>query len=378
MGFLNKIKTILFEDDESSNMPDYSQEEVNVEINEEQPKEEKKLEPIKSEDGKFRSIKRDIDLYPDEDIIDEIPRDLPKKEEPVVEKETIKALPKEENNIFQNFDVDEFENSYGEITRNEEKYRKEEIKKQSVSTNVDVRKANSNYSSTTTKTEEKESSKKFKPSPVLSPVFGVLNVNYTKEDIVDRKDGIKREKLTPIKKEKKKELEIELPIEVDIDSVRKKAYGELEDMEKAALEETSNLDFLEKEFTSVDVPEEVKEEVIVEEEPPVQEVETQTVEEILDKVEEVEENVIPEVREQVFEEEDSDDDKPRLLDELEKTSTLQILDDIEKELNAIKPNEEEEDIVPPSEPSIEKSDTLENDLFNLIDSMYSDEGEDLK
>ena len=49
---------------------------------------------------------------------------------------------------------------------------------------------------------------------------------------------------------------------------------------------------------------------------------------------------------------------------MEKTSTLQILDDIEKELNSIKPiskNEEKKD---------EDDDTLEDDLFNLIDSMY--------
>ena len=56
--------------------------------------------------------------------------------------------------------------------------------------------------------------------------------------------------------------------------------------------------------------------------------------------------------------------RARALEDLEKTSTLQILDDIEKELNSIKPiskNEEKKD---------EDDDTLEDDLFNLIDSMY--------
>ena len=73
---------------------------------------------------------------------------------------------------------------------------------------------------------------------------------------------------------------------------------------------------------------------------------------------------------------------------MEKTSTLQILDDIEKELNSIKPitknREEEEEIeqeeIPEPAPKTEKeklesNDTLENDLFNLIDSMY-EEGEE--
>ena len=47
-----------------------------------------------------------------------------------------------------------------------------------------------------------------------------------------------------------------------------------------------------------------------------------------------------------------------------KTSTLQILDDIEKELNSIKPISKNE------EKNEENDDTLEDDLFNLIDSMY--------
>ena len=52
------------------------------------------------------------------------------------------------------------------------------------------------------------------------------------------------------------------------------------------------------------------------------------------------------------------------LEDLEKTSTLQILDDIEKELNSIKPISKNE------EKNEENDDTLEDDLFNLIDSMY--------
>ena len=65
-----------------------------------------------------------------------------------------------------------------------------------------------------------------------------------------------------------------------------------------------------------------------------------------------------------------------MLDELEKTSTLQILDDIEKELNSIKPiaknyDETENDEIKEEE----NTDTLENDLFHLIDSMYQ-EGEE--
>ena len=48
------------------------------------------------------------------------------------------------------------------------------------------------------------------------------------------------------------------------------------------------------------------------------------------------------------------------LDEVEKTSTLKILDDIEKELNDIEPVAKKDNL----------DNTLESDLFNLIDSMY--------
>ena len=64
-----------------------------------------------------------------------------------------------------------------------------------------------------------------------------------------------------------------------------------------------------------------------------------------------------------------------MLDDLEKTSTLQILDDIEKELNSIKPISKDVSIIDEDDEIVSKDDTLEKDLFNLIDSMY-EEGEE--
>ena len=60
--------------------------------------------------------------------------------------------------------------------------------------------------------EKKEEKKIFKPTPIISPVYGVLDKNYHKEDIVSRNDY-------------KQEAEIE----PSIDSIRNKAYGTLED-----------------------------------------------------------------------------------------------------------------------------------------------------
>ena len=55
--------------------------------------------------------------------------------------------------------------------------------------------------------------KSFKPTPIISPVYGVLNKNYHKEDIVSRSDA-KIEKNANIS---------------SIDAIRNKAYGTLED-----------------------------------------------------------------------------------------------------------------------------------------------------
>ena len=89
-----------------------------------------------------------------------------------------------------------------------------------------------------------------------------------------------------------------------------------------------------------------------------------------------EEKELDKVVEEVIERrEEKPKTKPQLLDDLEKTSTLQILDDIEKELNSIKPISRDVDVEEDDEVRPAKDDTLEKDLFNLIDSMY-EEGEE--
>ena len=61
--------------------------------------------------------------------------------------------------------------------------------------------------------EKKEEKKSFKPTPIISPVYGILDKNYHKEDIVSR---------TEYKK-------VEKDVEPSIDTIRNKAYGTLED-----------------------------------------------------------------------------------------------------------------------------------------------------
>ena len=61
--------------------------------------------------------------------------------------------------------------------------------------------------------KEKKEERVFKPTPIISPVYGILDKNYHKEDIVSKKD-----------------VNYTVPSEISsIDAVRKKAYGTLED-----------------------------------------------------------------------------------------------------------------------------------------------------
>lgn len=61
-----------------------------------------------------------------------------------------------------------------------------------------------------------EERKKFRPSPIISPVYGVLDKNYSKDDIMTRSSSNSR----MVYHNKK---------EVTVDDVRKKAFGTLED-----------------------------------------------------------------------------------------------------------------------------------------------------
>lgn len=62
-------------------------------------------------------------------------------------------------------------------------------------------------------TKVEEEKKVFKPTPIISPVYGVLDKNYHKEDIVSRTES----------------KPVVVDTEPSIDSIRNKAYGTLED-----------------------------------------------------------------------------------------------------------------------------------------------------
>lgn len=194
MSFLDKLKNVFFEE-----------EEIEEEEFEEQPKLARKVEIPKK--------KPQIIEEPKEEEKEEIP-----KEEVRVEtvKREVKIEPKEEavNNFSMMFEEEDFviEEKPKIITReiNRERQEKRELypEKKPESYRESIKKDN-NYGYTKSYYESKET-KTFTPSPIISPIYGILDKNYKKEEVITRREI----KITSNRDK------------MDLDSVRSKAFGE--------------------------------------------------------------------------------------------------------------------------------------------------------
>lgn len=154
MGLLDKMKNLFTE-------------EVEVEV--EEPKKERKKE-IKKEIKPKEDIQKEV-------IQVEIPSPAIPKEEPVEEKKEEYKFPFFDDNDFDTIDVRK---------RREEKKEIKEV-----------------YN------PPKEEKKVFKPSPIISPVYGFLDKNYQKEEIIKKKNDYN-------------------PRQATVDEIRDRAFGSLE------------------------------------------------------------------------------------------------------------------------------------------------------
>lgn len=237
-----------------------------------------------------------------------------------------------------------------------------------------------------------EEKKSFKPSPIISPVYGVLDKNYKKEDIKPSKDR-------PIKRHVEEKL--------TVDDIRNKAYGTLEDeLEKALIMDEprhvekmeSTIDIFEElenskrsrryEEEQVDLTEElerqkqkieeinefIKQNTVVREtreEPSYEEEAMENTYEIEEnnfevKNEQLEEEPIVEQKEEI--EETSYEEETKEIEELEKTKEIEELEET-KEL--MLEDESLEETNPLEQITLGEAESIDNgDLFNLIDSMY--------
>lgn len=172
-----------------------------------------------------------------EDDIDEKPvRSVPKveeikKEEPVIQKRE-RELPVEDTFSDREL-VNSKENFKFPIIFEDEDFKEE--KKKTKSINV-LERENTKYEDLI-KRDTKPQKKVFKPSLVISPVYGVLDKNYSKEDITT-KDGNR----------------VSNDNGVDIDTVIKKAYGEevvTKTREEKREEENKTVDAFKEEETDI-------------------------------------------------------------------------------------------------------------------------------
>lgn len=276
MGFISKIKNILFEE-----------EEIEVPVT-----------PVKDDKVIKQEVMEDV-----EEKLEKAKHTIKSSDE-LSERELFKS----ENTFnFPAFDEDEFENTLPKPKPKVIKEYPEERKRRVEPVKTDYRIFDKDR-------DARNEKRKFKPSPIISPVYGILDKDYHPDDIMPKvkEDALKRQS------------------RLDVDVVRKKAFGVLED------------DIKEK----IELPEKIEPEKYYEEEPLIKE---KTLDELLE--ESAEETIIVD-------------------EDLELESNIK---EIEDELDKI----DDEDLVLDNKPKVlDDEDTLEQDLFELIDSMYDDKRED--
>lgn len=294
MGLLNKIKGILFEEVE----------------------EDEVVSTPKSEEKKPIAEK----IEPQRKVEEPVEKSVPKVTAPVKEAKTEnlneRDLFKSDNiSPFFDFDEEEFSNM-SRVQKPKTTNVMEYERKKRVEKRYDM----GNFSKIE-RTEVVEK-KKFKPSPIISPVYGILNEDYKPEDIKSKTDNVVNTGL-------------------DFNSVRKKAFGEetLGEPEATYYEESVTV--------KVKENEEEKQQKV------------KTIDELLEDTSDVTIDV---------DEKNSVEDK----NDIKATDEVADYERIDKDLEEVTAKC---DANKTEMRKFEDDDTLENDLFDLIDSMYDNREE---
>lgn len=182
MGLLDKLKNLFTDEEEIEEIEDV--EEVSEKKEKKRPlptfmrekidKEEKHFEPeltreIMHEKNSFGDAKSDVPQFKFPFAFDESDFVEIKPEQKEVIKEVVRDEPKKQSNLYN-----------------------------------------------ATKKEKQKENKKFRPTPIISPVYGILDKNYKKEEVKSKPEHMK--KLTRASSKK-----------TDFETVRMKAYGTLSD-----------------------------------------------------------------------------------------------------------------------------------------------------
>ena len=293
MGVFSKLKGIFYD-----------------EVEEDDIEEEKELNKVS------RFVKKEKKEKEDETI--EMPKieEVKLKQEIVEEEKPAKEEVKKEENTFNERDLFRSERTFNfvDFTDDEE----EEV----VPSRRNVLSEENRAPKLETPVKETTENKAFKPTPVISPIWGVLDKDYMKDEIVEKENTTDKVNAAV----------------TSYYTVRWKAYVKLED----ELEDTLN-------SLSKVTPKKIQEEVNkVDKDVDLLEQKTQKIEDLISKIEDA-------------------------TNDLDKTMSMSIgeLEDKAAEKNYEVEEEKEEAV---SDKTLTDS-TLEHDLFNLIDSMYDDKEE---
>jgi len=280
MSLVKKLKDILFEE------------------------EEEYTEPIKIREEVKEEIPKVVKIEPEKEEVKEIPRER----EVTSERELFRS----ENSFqFPDFDEEEFVSNISKPKPVQKPISKPTVLEYERKKTVEKRTDYGRYERI--ETREYTDKKKFKPSPIISPVYGILNQDYKAEDIVNKKDTASN---------------------IDIEVVRKKAFEtQVEPKVVKELEPISEpvVTFFEEKETKTYIDEPTRNNY-------------KSIDDLLEEA----------------------SDEISLEDTLEIPKTNN-LDAIEEELEKLETEEKttRKDL----------DDTLDSDLFELIDSMYDDREE---
>ena len=206
--------------------------------------------------------------------------------------------------------------------------------------------------------DEEKVKPKFKASPVISPVYGVLDKNYKKDEVKE-----KSEALVEMKRPSKK---------VDFETVRKKAFGNLTDEIKDNMlcencelyKEVKRINSLKEDDLLYDMT--------------VDDAKEKTIEKAYDDYEEFGVVYEPKKEKDIalehIEEENEDVSETVNNVEYEEDSSVDKIERIKEEILGNKSNEEEEKV--PSREDKKKDIKVDADFFELIDSMYKERVDD--
>lgn len=299
MGLLDKVRNLFTE-------PEEPEEEIKIE----QIKREVSRVPVETKPVESRREKV-VDIPQEEEFTEEINVQI---------EEEIKKPEKVKTPIF--FTENDFADLEPEKPKKVEKKKEVEVrtpKKEEKKTPY----SGGGYTSTSILTKEKPT---FKPTPIISPIYGILDKNYSKEDIVERKEEKEPEKRPTDR----------------LDQIRNKAYGSLEGDLRQSLYEKRKSEKKSRIEEEIDLFDEL------ENEEPVKNIKLEDTTELAKTVNEQEKNI-------------------RELEEITMDLTKELDNLLLKKESYNKKNKSEiHDLIDDEEP------LTENELFNLIDSMYEE------